>query len=150
MTVPCLQYSHRLRAGSLGKLSQPVIGTYHRRERHSRAGGGEGICQKTASPSCSRALKILSTWLLSSGKGRGTCLYPAFQLSNWVRKEQGQAQEIVASSSQWPGSLTVKPSQFCLSSPLPLEQAQRGWPGCSEGALWPVCPSAPSQPQVLS
>ena len=41
MTVPCLQYSHRLRAGSLGKLSQPVIGTYHRRERHSRAGSGE-------------------------------------------------------------------------------------------------------------
>lgn len=41
MTFPCLQYSHRLRAVSLGKLSQPVIGTYHRRERHSRAGSGE-------------------------------------------------------------------------------------------------------------
>lgn len=41
MTFPCLQYSHKLRAGSLGKLSQPVIGTYHRRERHSRAGSGE-------------------------------------------------------------------------------------------------------------
>lgn len=149
MTVPCLQYSHRLRVGSLGKLSQSLGHTTGVRGTAGQA-VGRGICQETASPSCSRALKILSTWLLSSGKGRGTCLYPAFQLSNWVRKEQGQAQEIVASSSQWPGSLTVKPSQFCLSSPLLLEQAQRGWPGCSEGALWPVCPSAPSQPQVLS
>lgn len=57
--------SHRLRAGFSGKLSQPVTGTYHRRERHSRAGSLKEICQETASPSCSRALKILSTWLLS-------------------------------------------------------------------------------------